>query len=174
MILKSRIDDSKNVNNVSNYASTMKWSSKNDSDFQFKYPSDWKLETTDNGVERYRISGKVIGKLALENGENGDKVVESDMVIIVYEPVIFEDEDMFKVTWHDDGYNGLGAGYPDGLWWTQVALEGENVYAQDNYAFAENGGEKKLAKFRILTPNSDLSSFKEINIMNYFLGEFKI
>lgn len=177
LILEEKIDDSKNINDVSNYASTMKWNSKNDSDYSFKYPSNWNIEKIDNGVERYRISGKSIGKSVLQNGENGDKVVEQDIVIVIYEPVIFSNEEALTVTWKDDGYNGLGQGNPNGLWWTQVFLTGKRIYAEDNYAFINNDtNTKKLVKFRILTPNTsdNLGTYKTTNIINYFIGEFRI
>lgn len=177
LVLESRIDGSKNINDVSNYATTMKWSVKNDVDYSFKYPSNWNIEKIDNGVERYRISGKSIGKIILENGENGDKVVEQEIVIVVYEPVIFSNEEALAVTWKDDGYNGLGQGNANGLWWTQVFLNGKSINAQDNYTFiGNNANTKKLVKFRILTPNTsdNLATWKTTNIINYFIGEFRI
>ncbi len=169
-----KIDDTKSVKNVTNYASMMNWSTKSDSDYYFKYPSNWTLQQINNGIERYRISGKEFGKIATDSG-NGDKAVEFNMEFVIYEPVIFNEEDMSKVTWKDDGTNGAGQSNADGFWWTQVYLNGKNAIAENYYAFIDNNdGTKKLLKFRILTPNNtEISSYKVINIINYFIGEFR-
>lgn len=56
-------------------------------------------------------------------------------------------------------------------------LNGKSINAQDNYTFiGNNANTKKLVKFRILTPNTsdNLATWKTTNIINYFIGEFRI
>ena len=170
--LENKIDEAKNGNNVSNYASVMNWSTAENSALKFLYPTDWKIEKPNNGIESYRISGKAIGRQWIGDNARGDKVVEQDVVIVVFEPVIFKEEDMSKVTWKDDGYNGLGMGIPEEVWWTSVSLESNNVYVEDYYIFKDNtDGTKTLIKCRIAYPSGEPSTIKTRNIINYFIGE---
>lgn len=169
-VLSSKINIFKNVNNVSNYASTMKWYVYDNLDYSIPYPSDWKIEWPTNGIEQIKISGTVEGKQAIGNGENGDKVVETEMMFIVYKPVICTSEEINKmdlkntITYENETVN-----------WVQATLEGNNVIAEDNYGFVDNkDGTYKLVRVRILNAKGEDETYKTLNIENYFLEEIKV
>ena len=175
--LNSIIDTTKKVEDVNNYASTMKWETYTMDDLSFQYPKGWKIEKGNNEIEEIRISGTAVGKSVskTEVGENGNEVVAKDMIIVVYKPIECtkaEKENMF-INEFTSAYDSTGS--KGGLYWTIDTKRGDYLYAYDNYAFYENGADGyKLARVRFLYPISENETFKTTNIENHFFAEIKL
>ena len=168
--LETKIRTDLTVNQVSNYASTMKWSNIQNSLIKVPYPTDWNVEKQTNGIESYRITGKAIGKEASkeEYGTNTNRVVEKDVIIVIYEPIICDVET--KTSFE----KALLSGYDtnSGIHWHQLFIENAKVSVTDNYAFFDNeDGTCSLQKVRFIYQKSNIETYKTLNIENYLIGE---
>ena len=171
--LETKIRTDLTASQVSNYASTMQWSTLQINGGTIPYPSDWKVEKQTNSIESYRITGKALGKEAnKENyGTNTDRVVEADFVIVIYEPI--QCDSSYKTAFK----NALLSGYDtnNGVHWDQLFIENDKVSVVDNYAFLgdDEDGNVILQKIRFITQKSDLDTYKILNIENHIIGEIK-
>ena len=171
------IDMTKKVEDVNNYASTMKWSKYTMDDFTFEYPTGWTVQKMDDGIEEVRISGTAIGKSISKDevGTNGNEVVSCDMIMIVYKPIecTEETEDVF----FKDNRRYLGYGSEElGWYWYTDKKEGKYLYSSDYYRFYKEGEENKLIRARVLysIKAKEEPTFKTTNIENYIFAEFKL
>ncbi|MGN1298676.1 MAG: hypothetical protein ACI4UE_01670 [Candidatus Scatovivens sp.] len=174
--LKCYIDTTKKVENVNNYASTMKWNNYTMEEFVFEYPSGWKVQKMNDGVEEVRISGSAVGKNLVGVGENGDKVVSSDMLFIVYKPIECTQEEV-EIFCKEKGFTEpsiIKEFYKneDYVW------EREMDYSEDVdcYCFFDIGGKQKLVRIRILYAYNSMEyqTCKTVNIESHLLYSFNL
>lgn len=171
--LETKIRTDLTASQVSNYASTMQWSTLQIKGGTIPYPSDWKVEKQTNSIESYRITGKALGKEANKEdyGTNTDRVVEADFVIVIYEPI--QCDSSYKTAFK----NALLSGYDtnNGVHLDQLFIENDKVSVVDNYAFLgdDEDGNVILQKIRFITQKSDLDTYKILNIENHIIGEIK-
>ena len=169
-VLRSAINPDKDVNSVTNYTSSMKWSVYSNSDYSIEYPTGWTVEYPTNGIEEIRVSGKLVGKQALDVGENGDKVVEAETILVAYKAVTCTLEEINQMGLEDYGCSIEG----DYGKWSQVYLEGKKISALDNYQFINNGdGTYKVIRIRVLNSNDEETTHKTLNLENHFVCEAK-
>ena len=171
-VLRSEINPDKDVNSVTNYTSSMKWSVYSNSDYSIEYPTGWTVEYPTNGIEEIRVSGKLVGKQAVDAGVNGDKVVEAETILVAYKAVTCTLEEINQIGLEQDYCGAIEGEYGR---WTQTSLEGKNVNALDNYQFIDNGdGTYKVIKTRVLNSNDEETTHKTLNLETHFVCETKV
>ena len=163
------------ISKIDNYASSMNWSDYWSPGLRLSYPTIFDLRE-EGGYMRGSNQGAlatVISGLAVGINKETNTVVESNMTIEIYEPVIVAYSDDAQINEYIYGVSGkrtLGAGFTnlqDDFW---ALATSDNDAGTEEYFHTEPLSDGGCVIYRIRIVSDNRENYKVTNIINRFLG----